>query len=231
MTKYRAILFPALGFLAGAAAVVAVLVLNPFIKPARLATAIVAHDLAGNTIEKFTIDAPADLVAVTHNGKNIIDAMPSGIALFDEPTLRSGLLLVAKIRNGKGEIVGFATESEAVDAVSNPLLGRMRMNTDWTLVLPARGTIFVTQIEDAGTLGKEILPAVMMGGEWNGHADFVSTAGPGADGRGVIIGGTREFEGISGSFVERSLLTHMSRKRGGVGRVELQLAYSKRVAP
>ena len=46
-------------------------------------------------------------------------------------------------------------------------------------------------------------------------------------GRGVIVGGTREFEGIRGSFVEVSHLTHMSRNRGGIGIVDLQLAYRK----
>jgi hypothetical protein len=142
--------------------------------------------------------------------------------LFDEPALQSGLLLVAKIRNEKGEIVGFAVEAEAMDAASNPLLGKMRMNTDWTIVLPARGTIYVAQIEDSGAIGKDILPAVMLGQEWNGKVDFVSTVGPDPSGRGVIIGGTREFQGITGSFVELSHLAHMSRTRGGVGSFELQ---------
>jgi hypothetical protein len=94
-------------------------------------------------------------------------------------------------------------------------------------VLPTRGTIYAAQIEDAGSLGKEILPAVVLGKEWNGQANFVSTAGPGPEGRGIIVGGTGEFSGVSGSFVEVSHLTHMSKKRGGVGTVELQLAYKR----
>lgn len=221
----RVILSSGLGFVIGALVVLAVLVLNPFVKPARLTPAITATDASGHIVETFTIDAPGDIIAVTHNGSNIIDPRPPGIALFDEPALASGLLLVAKIRNQKREIVGFAVESEAVDAASNPLLGKMRMNTDWTLVLPARGTIYAAQIEDAGALGKEILPRVMLGKEWNGRVDFVSTVGPDSGGRGVIVGGTREFQGIRGTFVELSQLTHLSRRRGGVGFVELQLAY------
>jgi hypothetical protein len=161
----------------------------------------------------------------THNGSNIINPRPVGIALFDEAALQSGLLLVAKIRNEQQEMVGFAVESEGVDASGNPLLGRVRMNTDWTIVLPARGTIYVAQIEDAGSIGMEVLPKVMLGKEWNGRADFLSTVGPDPSDRGVIVGGTRQFEGITGSFVELSHLTHMSRKRGGVGNVDLQLAY------
>jgi hypothetical protein len=221
----RVVLAAAIGFAAGGLVIVAGLVLNPFVKAARLATPITTLGASGHVVETFTIRAPEDIVAVTHNGSNIIDPRPSGIALFDEPALQSGLLLIAKIRNARGEIVGVAVESEATDAASNPLLGRMRMNTDWTILLPARGTIFATQIEDAGAVGREILPSVVLDRGWNGQADFVSTAGPDASGRGVIVGGTREFHGAAGAFVEISHLTHMSRARGGVGTVELQLAY------
>jgi hypothetical protein len=215
------------GLVTGALLVIAVLVVNPFVTAATLAAPITAMDRTGHTLETFTVRAPEDIIAVTHNGSNIIDPRPTGIALFDEPALRSGLLLVAKVRNAEGAIVGVALESEEVDPVSNPLLGRMRMNTDWTILLPGRGTIFVTQIEDAGSAGKTILPAVILGNGWNGQADFVSTAGPDSNGRGLIVGGTREFQGISGSFVELSHLTHISKGRGGVGTVELQLAYKR----
>ena len=223
--KSRVLVCSGISFVVGALVVLAILVFNPFVKAAKLTPAITTTDAADHVVETFNIVMPDDVVAVTHNGRNIIDPRPAGIPLFDEPALQSGLLLVAKVRNEKREVVGFAVESEAVDASSNPLLGRMRMNTDWTIVLPARGTIYVAQIEDAGSIGMEILPTVMLGKEWNGRADFVSTVGPDSSGRGVIVGGTRQFEGITGSFVEVSHLTHMSRQRGGVGTVELQLAY------
>ena len=221
--KSRVVICSGLSFVVGAVVVLAILVFNPFVKAAKLTPAITTTDAADHIVETFNIVMPDDVVAVTHNGSNIINPRPVGIALFDEPALQSGLLLVAKIRNERREIVGFAVESEAVDPSSNPMLGRMRMSTDWTIVLPGRGTIFVAQIEDAGSI--EILPKVMLGKEWNGRADFVSTVGPDPSGRGVIVGGTRQFEGITGSFVELSHLTHMSRQRGGVGTVELQLAY------
>jgi hypothetical protein len=60
----------------------------------------------------------------------------------------------------------------AIDRASNPTLGQMRMNTDWTTLLPARGTIYLAQIEDAGVIGMETLPAVVLGREWNGRADL-----------------------------------------------------------
>ena len=171
--KSRAIVCSAISFFVGVLVVLAILILNPFVKAAKLTPAMTTTDAAEHVVETFNIVMPDDVVAVTHNGSNIINPRPVGIALFAEPALQSGLLLVAKIRNQQKDVVGFAVESEAVDASSNPLLGRMRMNTDWTIVLPARGTIYVAQIEDAGTLGMEILPRVMLGKEWNGRADFV----------------------------------------------------------
>ena len=219
-----------LAFLAGILALGAVLVFNPFARPPKKTPPILGAGLDGHTLETFTIRAPEDIVAVTHNGDNIIDPRPAGIGLFDEPALKTGLLLVAKVRDASGEIVGFATESEATASESNPLLGKMRMNTDWTIVLPARGTIFATQIEDAGSIGKDVLPAVMLDKGWAGEAEFVSTVGPNQDGRGIIVGGSREFAAIAGTFVERTRLTHMSKARGGVGTFELQIAY-KTLAP
>ena len=156
--KSRVIVCSGISFVVGALVVLAILIFNPFVKAAKLTPAITTTDAAEHVVETFNIVMPDDVVAVTHNGSNIINPRPVGIALFDEPALQSGLLLVAKIRNEQKEIVGFAVESEAVDASSNPMLGRMRMNTDWTIVLPARGTIYVAQIEDAGSIGMEILP-------------------------------------------------------------------------
>lgn len=212
-------------FATGALAVVAFALYHPVGEPARLAAPITTTNSDGHRVETFVIEAPADILAVTHNGSNLIDPRPPGIPLLHEPALRSGLMLLAKVRNGNGEVVGFAVESENIDPASNPLLGKLRMNTEWTIVLPARGTIFASQIEDAGTLGRKILPAVMLGGEWTGTAEFVSTAGPQPDGRGVIVGGTREFDGMTGSFVEWSRLTRLSKAEGAAGRIELQLAY------
>jgi hypothetical protein len=222
--------FPPSSFFAGMIVLAAIAMLNPFSKAAKKTVALTRHSGDGHILETFTIRAPEDIVAVTHNGSNIIDPRPAGIDLFDDPALQTGLLLVAKIRDASGAIVGFAAESEATAAGSNPLLGKMRLNTDWTIVIPARGTIFATQIEDAGAIGKDILPPVMLGQGWDGDVEFISTVGPSEDGRGIIVGGSREFAGISGAFIELTHLKHMSKARGGVGTFELQLAY-KRLAP
>jgi hypothetical protein len=170
--KSRVIACSGISFVVGALVIVAILVFSPFVKAGKPTPAITTTDPTDHLVETFKIEMPGDVVAVTHNGSNIINPRPAGIALFDEPALQSGLLLVAKIRNEKREIVGFAVESEAVDPTSNPMLGRMRMNSDWTILLPARGTIYLAQIEDAGAIGMVILPTVMLGREWNGRADF-----------------------------------------------------------
>lgn len=185
-------------------------------------------DATGFIAERFLINAPEDVVAVTHNGTNMINPTPSGIALFSEPVISNGLVLVAKLRNDKREIVGFAIESETIDGSTNQLVGKMRMNTEWTIVLPGRGSIFMAEIEDSGSVGKEILPTVMQGKEWKGSVDFTTTVGPDPSGRGVIVGGTREFEGITGTFVEGTHLSQMSQARGAIGTFDLQLIYKKR---
>lgn len=62
---------------------------------------------------------------------------------------------------------------------------------------------------------------------WDQPWTFTTTTGPRPDGRGTIVGGTGEFEGITGSFVE---VTHLKRftPDGQLAlTMELQLAYRK----
>lgn len=214
----------------GAIAALAISFFQP--SPARAATmALTKANTQGDTLETFYFEAPTDGIAATHNGKKPIQAFPRGIPALDEPTLDSAFILVAKARNARGEIVGFASEMEDVAPESNILQGRMIMHSTWTLEIPGRGTLFCFEVEDASEFAKKVvIPAFTLGRTWNEPWSFVTTVGPRQDGRGVIVGGTGEFEGVSGSFVE---VTHL-RKFTPNGQMhltmELQLAYRKAAA-
>lgn len=73
-------------------------------------------------------------------------------------------------------------------------------DTSWTVVIPARGTLFLQQIEDvtpvrqavARRKAEPVLPPVVI----------QTPIGARADGGGVIVGGSGEFEGCTGSFAE-----------------------------
>jgi hypothetical protein len=214
---------------AGASATLALSFANPFAAQPRSAALIETAD-DGQVLETFWFHAPADGIAATHDGEpsKPVKVFPQGIGLLNEPHLRSAFVLLAKARNRAGEVVGFASEMEEVAPQSNILQGRMQMLSTWTLELPGRGTLFMYETEDASEFAKNVIvPALVLGKTWDQPWTFVTTTGPRADGRGVIVGGTGEFEGVTGSFVE---VTHLKRFTPE-GRLELtmelQLAYTK----
>ena len=87
----------------------------------------------------------------------------------------------------------------------------MRWDTGWALAIAGRGMIFLEQIERSGGLGPRVIqPARASGKDWVGDWYITTTVGPLPSGRGRIIGGTGEFAGISGSFVELDRLTRFS---------------------
>ncbi len=177
--------------------------------------------------ETFYFEAPTDGIAATHNGRKPIQAFPAGIAKLDDKRLESAFILVAKARNKDGEVVGFASEMEDVAPESNIEQGRMIMHSTWTIELPGRGTLFLFEVEDASEFAKKVvIPAFTQGKTWDQPWTFTTTVGPTRDGRGVIVGGTGEFEGASGTFAE---VTHL-RKFTPDGQMrltmELQLAYT-----
>ncbi len=215
--------------LAGAAGTLVVSFANPFAPRVRT-TAQTDSDADGTIRETFTFHAPDDGIAATHDGhpSKPVKAFPAGIGLLNDPNLRAGFVLLAKARNRDGEVVGFASEMEEVAPQSNIMQGRMQMLSTWTLELPGRGTIFMYETEDASEFAKKVVvPALALGKTWDQPWTFTTTTGPRPDGRGTIVGGTGEFEGITGSFVE---VTHLKRftPDGQLAlTMELQLAYRK----
>lgn len=181
----------------------------------------------GLVYETFVMESPIDMVSATHDGKKPIAAAPEGIPLLDEERIKAGFALVVKLRNVAGEIVGFASEQEVVAPGSNIQQGRMEMDTTWTLTLPGRGTIFLAERENAAQFAREaVMPALLFDKPLTEPMTFVTTAGPAADGTGLIVGGTGEFHGITGHFVEVTHLRGFSKQTGIDGTIELQLAYA-----
>ena len=214
----------------GAVSAVALVFWNPFAAPTIRAMPIVDVSANGLIKETFVIN-PKDVVAVTHSGAMPLPLTPLGIAPFNEPVIKDSLALLAKVRDTEGQIIGFALESETLQEDSNLVLGKMRSTTDWTVVLPLRGTLLLTEIEDSGEVGKNVIASVVSGRTWTGPLDVNTTVGPLKNHRGLIVGGTGAFEGVTGEFVEFNRLLRWSKKDGAEGIIKLHLAYRKGNAP
>jgi hypothetical protein len=202
-------------------------VANPFAAK-KTATAQIAAGADGLVHETLYIDTVKHLVAATHPGDKPIPTFPSDIPKLSDPALKPSFALLAKVADKSGRIIGFCSEQEDVNADSNILQGKMIMNTTWTVTLPGRGTLFLAEIENASEFARKVVaPALILKREWNEPWTFVTTVGPSPEGRGVIVGGTGEFEGVKGTFVEVTHLKRFTKEKVLMADVELQLAYAK----
>jgi hypothetical protein len=212
---------------AGVVATLIVSVANPLGSSVRPAAPISSVSVDGLVLETFHMDAPRDGIAATNNGDKPIPPYPAGVGILSEQHISQGFILLTKLRNKDGTVIGFTSEQEVVRDESNVMQGRLMTITTWTLTIPGRGTIFLAEDENQSEFAKRVaIPALALGKPWNEPWTFVTTVGPEADGRGKVVGGTGEFAGITGSFVEVTHLRRFSEKEF-VGTIELQLAYRK----
>lgn len=175
--------------------------------------------------ESVFLDVPGHEVVLSHGGMVPLAPFPEGTPALSEPALRGGLALLSKLRDRDGTVVGFATELERASPESNLLAGKIMTDTWWSVVLPGRGTLFLYQTENNWALMRRIaLPALLLGREWRGEWQSVNTLGPLPDGRGRIVGGTGEFEGASGSFIEVGQLRRFTPEGAMEFTMELRLA-------
>jgi hypothetical protein len=151
-----------------------------------------------------------------------------GIGALGDDQISRGFVLLTKLRDKNGTVIGFTSEQEVVSNETNLLQGRLLTASTWTLTIPGRGTIFLEEAENQTEfVTKAGLPALKLGKEWNEPWTFVTTVGPHPSGRGVIVGGTDEFAGTVGTFVEVTHLRRFTPKGELFGTIELQLAYRK----
>jgi hypothetical protein len=177
------------------------------------------------SVQWFFLDVPGHEVALTHGGIVPMARFPAGIAALGERNIRLGLGLITKLRDVTDEVVGFATELEAASPATSLSQGRIMTDTFWTVVVPGRGTLFLHETEENWNLLTRIaLPALLLRRDWTGDWTNVNTVGPRPDGRGAVIGGTGEFAGAQGSFIEVGRLRRFSRAGTMEFTMELRVA-------
>ncbi len=184
--------------------------------------AITSHDEGGEVIESFYIGS-ADGIAVDHDGNMIMGTFPPSIRHFEGEALANTAAFMLKLRDKTGTVVGFSSELE-VFPPEDIVMSDVVWETIWTLVIPGRGSLYLHQQEHSGDLGpKIVIPMRESGKDWVGDFTTTTTVGPREDGRGVILGGTGEFEGLGGSFVEIDHVTGFSSTGVMTGEFEIRL--------
>lgn len=177
--------------------------------------------------ELFVSRMPDDMmVSIPNKFFTPDDEIPKGVGMFTDPRIDGGLALIHKIRDAKGEVVGFGSQLETMHADEQGKLA-LDWETSWTVILPGRGNIFLHEVERPVALFNAIQRAKKEPQPWHGKIEHRTTAGPREDGRGVIVGGTGEFVNCTGSFIEVDLFdrTDPANPMGIGGSIELRLRF------
>jgi len=152
--------------------------------------------------ESFFTKMSEDLAVLTH-GKLLDPSglIPRDVQRFDDPKIDGGVALVHKLRDKDGTVIGFGSQLEVMVPGKD---GKMQLDwpTWWTIVIPGRGALFLYQIEKPVKLFAKMAQAQKDPSTLREPIVERTTEGPLPSGEGVIIGGTGEFEGKKGTFIE-----------------------------
>ena len=96
----------------------------------------------------------------------------------------------------------------------------------WTIMLPGRGHVVGYELEKRDADASQIFAQVAAGQEWNGEFYEQVAVGPLPSGDGIILGGTGEFAGATGTLSEWVRLHRMTPDGMMHGRLELHVTYT-----
>jgi hypothetical protein len=177
-----------IGILSGVFLATAFLHFVPVVDQHREASLISVQPNGGNT-EAFHVNLPDDRILWGAAG---IDPVPANLEWPDAPVLGDAQAELFKVRNRDDVVVGVASRISGTGTASGTVV-------EWTLHLPARGTLYVNLQPQAGDGG------------------FRS---------GRLRAGTREFASMTGRVNERFIreIGEQDREDGMEGRIELVTA-------
>ncbi len=160
----------------------------------------------GGREESFTIRWPQDRVQPvdaspaaslkTAGAATVLLAGADGVGAASE---------VFRLRDADDNVVGLASRTTSRRSAGG---GPPVQGTDWILLLPSRGALFMTQLNgiDAaprpGGHGSDLVPAADAPGFWSAGNRLRITAGPAQGGAGEVVGGSDEFAGLEGTYEE-----------------------------
>jgi len=144
-----------------------------------------------------------DLISLTLGPGSFIAPFPAGTSILAESALASVLMADFKVRDISDNVIGVGSELEDIDF--NTLVAE----SNWTVVVPGRGTIFGSQKETLAPLFAIVQDMVARGvleQTFDPPFELVTTIA----GSGSIVGGTGEFDGAKGTMVETDRLHFIS---------------------
>jgi hypothetical protein len=174
----------------------------------------------GGREEVFVIQWPQDRLDAPLARDGL--ATGPGSALLAAGTAVASVELF-RLRDLGGNIIGLASRGTSNRPAGE---GRLEQGSDWTLFVPSRGTLFLTQTNvldvtvQPGADG-ELVAAVDRVGWWGDETARRITAGPERGGTGRVTGGADEFAGLAGDYDEDWTVEQINPGGGSRGRITL----------
>lgn len=214
-----------MAFFAGLMLVVLVAALLPLPDHVRYPS-VIAAQADGGRQEDFVIRWPEDRIA--RGGEDSIGlpagAVP-GAGLLEDPSGARASAEIFRLRDAEDNVVGIASR---MGGTGPALANAGRSTSNWLLVIPSRGALFLSQADalDA-TLrqavsadGAVMLAPAAAAAFWQDRTRIrVTAAEPG--GGGVILRGTDEFSTLAGRFTETWELDEVNADGSTRGRIRL----------
>jgi hypothetical protein len=155
----------------------------------------------GGREEVFVIQWPQDRLDPPRSRDGLVTG--TGSALLAAGTAVASAELF-RLRDVGGNVIGLASRGTSSRTTGD---GQLVQGSDWTLFVPSRGTLFLTQVNarDVAVWPSPegaLIAAVDRAGWWGGDKVRRITAGPEREGTGRVTGGADEFAGLSGNYDE-----------------------------
>ncbi|MGB5511404.1 MAG: hypothetical protein WBM87_06815 [Woeseiaceae bacterium] len=214
-----------LGLLCGVALFIIGLLYNPFIAD-RASSPLSVGDTAVMSLNYTAV--PAKSIAFTNSGEARLQPHPKGIRLLRDGTLELTELMVAEMRDARGQTVGIGVKFSSRSERTNLLRGEALVDSAWYVHLPGRGSFFVEQAENYWPFVQNVLvPAYRnSANSWKGKWTGDLSAGPGALGVARVTGVGGSLLGQSMAAVESLSVQAYSTDKGPVsaeGRLLIKL--------
>ena len=170
--------------------------------------------MAHERCERFYWNTPEDLLAVTHGGQAVTAPVPPGIATLTGTDIDNFVVVLAKVRNSEGDLIGTLSELEVFSKDKGNTLYEVYL----TIVVAGRGSLFAYETKDSAN------PALMgpyqemmrTGKPWEGRIEGILTVGPASGARGILVGATGEFEGMAGFQQQSAVVTEVTQQSSKV---------------
>lgn len=192
-------------FFAGLIVGLVLLVAGVYYNPLNKTSGLSPLSVTDNEVIRLTYSAvAADSLVYTNDGESQVTPHPGKVLQLWEPPIGKTTARVVELLDSRGALAGIGVKFSSDSESTQPLRGKVLVNSVWHIILPDRGTLFVEQSENYWSYMRDIvLPAYRSSGDsWRGNWFQHISDGPGALGTAWVHGGSGEFAGMQSDAIE-----------------------------